>query len=211
MLSHDYDRVIAQEEKVLASIQEQSEKLIPELKRTAAAYLRDWAIGLMKGYLKGKPEVTGSLSPARSEGMKKELTAILEAFPAETDQRLDDPHIWLHRVPIPKYELAELSYSYQFEKRSHNALEAAIKELIGPVASLLSSYGYLDIEEHIDWEKGPDGRPQFAYKLPTRAVSHYPELNKVRERYKNLLIEYVFASQNLLKALEAKEMAEGRK
>jgi len=210
-MSPDYERVIAQEEKVLASIQEQSEKLIPELKRATAAYLKDWAIGLMKGYLSGNPEVTRALSPVRSDGMKKEFTTVLEAFPAETAQRLDDPHIWLHRVPIPKYELADLSYSYQFEKRSHNAIEAAIKELIGPVASLLSSYGYLNIEEHIDWERGPDGRPQFAYKLPTRAISHYPELNKLRERYKNLLIEYVFASQNLLKALEAKKEAEGGK
>ena len=210
-MSPDFERVIAQEEKVLASIQEQSEMLIPELKRTTAAYLRDWAIGLMKGYLSGKPEITGALSSAQSDRMKKEFTALLESFPAETDLRLDDPHIWLHNVPIPKYELADLSYSYQFEKRSHNAIEGAIKELIGPVASLLSRYGYLDIEDNIDWELGPDDRPQFAYKLPTRGIAHYPALNKVRERYKNLLIEYVFASQNLMKALEAKDEAEGEK
>ena len=84
-MSPDYERVIAQEEKVLASIQEQSEKLIPELKRTAAVFLRDWAIALLKGYLKRGPESTSSLSPAKAEGMKKEFTAILEAFPAAVD------------------------------------------------------------------------------------------------------------------------------
>jgi hypothetical protein len=208
-MSPDYERVIAQEEKVLASIHEQSEKLIPELKRAAAAYLRGWAIGLLKAYLKAKPEITQGLTPQKSAGMKEEFTAILEALPAAADQRLDDPHIWLHRVPIPKYELADLSYSYTFEKRSHNAIEDAIKGLIGPVAALLEKYGYIRIEDNIDWEIGPDESPRFTYKLPTRGIEGHPALDKVRERYKNLLIEYVFASQNLLKALEDKKAVEG--
>ncbi len=209
MLSQDYDRVIAQEEKVLASIQDQSEALIAEFKRTAAAYLRDWAIGLMKRYLARQPEVTAGLSPQKSQALKQDFSEFLEALPAAVDRRLDDPHIWLHRVPIPKYELAELSYSYQFEKRSYNAVEGAVKELIGPVAALLSNYGFLKIADDIDWEIGPEGFPQYTYKLPTRGVAGYPAFNKVRERYKNLLIEYVFASQNLLKALENKEQSEG--
>ncbi|MFN2280683.1 MAG: hypothetical protein ACK2TZ_02385 [Anaerolineales bacterium] len=210
-MSPDYERVIAQEEKVLASIQEQSEKIIPELKRTTAVFLRDWAIALLKGYLKRRPDIAQGLTPQRSEALKKEFTAILEAFPAAAEERLKDPHIWLHRVPIPKYELADLSYSYQFEKRSHNAIEGAIKELIGPVGALLNKYGLIEIEDNIDWELGPDSTPRWTYKLPTRGIEGHPALSKVRERYKNLLIEYVFASQNLLKALEDKEAAGGGK
>lgn len=208
MSSQDYDRVIAQEQKVLASIKEQGEKLIPELKRITALYLRDWAIKLLKAYLKGKPEISQDLNPQKSEELKTEFTGILEAIPEDTNKRLDDPQIWLHRVEIPDYELADLSYSYQFEKRSHNAIESAIQELIGPMGSLLNKYGFIAIEDDIDWEIGPGNFPRYTYKLPTRGVEGYQELKELRERYKNLLIEYVYASQNLWKAQGAKKLAE---
>jgi hypothetical protein len=208
-MSPDYDRMIAQERKVLASIEEHGEKLVPELKRITASYLREWAIKLLRAYLKGKPEISQGLNPQKSEELKSEFTEILEAIPGRTNQRLDDPQIWLHRVKIPDHDLADLSFSYKFEKRSHNAIEAAIRELIGPVGSLLSEYGFLVINDDLDWEMGSGDIPQYTYKLPSRGIDQFQALDKIRERYKNLLIEYVYASQNLWKAEGAKKLADG--
>lgn len=208
MSSQDYDRVIAQEIKVLASIKEHSEQLIPELKRAAASYLRDWAIALLKSYLTAKPEIASKLGGQKSEELKREFTGFLETLPEQTGRRLDDTQIWLHRVQLPDRALADLSYSYQFEKRAHNAIEDAIRELIGPVGSLLNKYGLIEIEDDYDWEMGSDNRPQYTYKLPSRGIEHHQALSKLRERYKNLLIEYVYASQNLWKAQVAKKAGE---
>jgi len=56
MNSTDFDRIIAQERKVLVSIKEQGEKLIPEFKRITASYIRDLSIKLMKSYFRYKSE-----------------------------------------------------------------------------------------------------------------------------------------------------------
>jgi hypothetical protein len=77
------------------------------------------------------------------------------------------------------------------------------------VGSLLSKYGFLVIDDDIDWEMGPGDIPQYTYKLPSRGIDQFQALDKIRERYKNLLIEYVYASQNLWKAEGAKKLADG--
>ena len=209
MYNQDYDRVIAQEQKVLASIQEHCENIIPEFKEIIALYIHDWSIKLMKAHWTAKPEIVKSLGPEKSEEMKQEFKGILAAMPEAANKRLDDPQIWLHRIEIPQYELTDLSYSYYLEKRSKKFINLAIRELIGLVGALLIKYGFIEIDNDFDWEMTPGDIPRYSYELPTRGVEHYQDLSKLMERYKNLLIEYVYASQNLWKAEQAKNSGGG--
>jgi hypothetical protein len=209
MNNQDYDRVIAQERKVLASIKEHSEKLIPEFKQITALYIHAWSIKIMKRYLANKPEITNNLEPQKLEEMKRDFKGILKEIPEITSKRFDDAQIWLHRFEIPDHELADLTYSYQMEKRSQKSINQAIRELIGLVGSLLIKYGYIDLQNDYEWEMSTSNTPLYSNNLPSRGIEHYQALNKLMERYKNILIEYVYASQNLKKAEQAKKSAEG--
>lgn len=209
MSGQDYDRVIAQENKVLASIQEHCENIIPEFKEIITLYIKDWSIELMKAHWTAKPEIIKNLGPQKSQDMKKEFKEILALMPEAANKRLNDPQIWLHRIEIPQFELTDLSYSYYLEKRSKKYINLAIRELIGLVGALLIKYGFIEVENDYDWEMTSGDIPHYTYDLPTRGIEHYQDLSKLMERYKNLLIEYVYASQNLWKAEQAKTAAEG--
>jgi hypothetical protein len=209
MSSQDYDRVIAQEQKVLASIKEHCENIIPEFKEIIALYVHDWSIKLVKAHWTAKPEIVKSLDPQKSEEMKREFKGILAVMPKAANKRLDDPQIWLHRIEIPQHELTDLSYSYYLEKRSKKYINLAIRDLIGLVGSLLIKYGFMEVDNNYDWEMTSGDIPRYTYDLPSRGIEHYQAYSKLLERYKNLLIEFVYASQNLWKAEQAKKAAEG--
>jgi hypothetical protein len=208
MNSTDYDRIIAQERKVLASIKEQGEKLIPEFKRITALYIRELSIKLMKSYFKYQPEATRRLGAEKSEEMKREFTGTLDSLPEHTSKRLDDRQIWLHREDIPDRALSDMTYSYQFEKRSNKAMDEAIRDLIGRVGSILINYGFVEEGKDFTWKTTPAGIPQYAIDLPSQGMEHFRALNDLREQYKDLLIEYVFANQNLRKAQQARNSAQ---
>jgi hypothetical protein len=203
-MSPDFDRIIAQERQVLASIQQQGDKIIPDFKRSIAAYVRELAIQLLKSYFKHKPDVTRGLGAEKQEVLKAEFTGILDSLPDHTSKRLDDSQIWLHRVEIPDQALSDMTYSYQFEKRSNKAMDDAIRDLIGLVGSLLMKYGFVEIGKDFTWRMTAAGIPQYANDLPSRNMEHYPALNKLMEKYKNLLIEYVYTIQNIYKAEQGK-------
>jgi len=201
MNSTDFDRIIAQERKVLASIKEQGEKLIPEFKRITASYIRELSIKLMKSYFRYKPEVTRSLGTEKLEEMKRSL-------PEHTSKRLDDSQIWLHREEIPDRAVTDMTYSYQFEKRSNKSMDKAIRDLIGLVGSMLIKYGFVEAGKDFTWKMTPGGIPQYANDLPSKGMDHHKALNILMEQYKNILVEYVFAIQNLRKAEQAKNSAQ---
>ncbi|RLD02345.1 MAG: hypothetical protein DRI46_00880 [Chloroflexi bacterium] len=208
MNSTDYDRIIAQERKVLVSINEQGEKFIPEFKRITTSYIRELSIKLIKGYYTHRPEVTRNLGAEKLEEMKRELKEILDTLPEQTSKRLDDSQIWLHRVGIPDHAISDMTYSYQFEKRSNRSMDQAIRDLIGLVGSVLIKYGYIEIGKDFEWKLTPGGIPQFADDLPSKGLDHYKALSKLIEQYKNILVEYVYAIQNLRKAEQAKKSAQ---
>jgi hypothetical protein len=204
MSSSDFDRIIAQEKKVLASINQEGEKFIPEFKKTATAYLRDWAIKLVKSYYTEKPGVTKNLGAAKNEELKQEFKGFLDSLADDTSKRMDDDQIWLHRVVIPDQALSDMTYSYQLEKRSVNAMDRALKDLIGPVGAVLIKFGYIEVGDDYLWNMTPSGIPQYAEDIPARGMDHYQALSKLKEKYKNILIEYVYAVQNLRKAEQGK-------
>ena len=208
MDSTDYDRIIAQEQKVLLSIKGEGDAFIDEFKNTAAAYLRDWSIKLVRSYYTEKPEITKNLGPEKEERLKEEFRAILDQLPEHTNKRLEDNQIWLHRVPIPDQALSDMTYSYQLEKRSLNTMNRALKDLIGPVGAMLIKFGYIEVERDYLWSLTPGGIPQYSDDLPSRGMDHYKALNKLMEKYKNILIEYVFAVQNLRKAEQGKRSSQ---
>jgi len=208
MNSPDYDRIIAQERKALASIREQGEKLIPEFKRIAASYIRELSIKLMKSYFKYKPQLTRRLGTEKLEEIKREFTGILDSLPEHTSKRFDDSQIWLHREKIPDSALTDMTYSYQFEKRSNKSMDDAIRDLIGLVGSLLIKYGFVEDGKDFTWKITPGGIPQYANDLPSTGMDHYRALNNLMEKYKNILVEYVFAIQNLRKAEQARNSSQ---
>lgn len=208
MNSTDYDRIIAQERNILVSVKEQGEKLIPEFKRITTSYVRELSINLLKTYFKLKPEVARRLGADKLEEIKREFTGILDSLPEQTSQRLDDNQIWLHRVEIPEHELSDMTYSYQLERRSNKSMDDAIRDLIGLVGSMLMKYGYVEVGKDFTWKMTPGGIPQYANDLPSRGMDHYRALNKHMDRYKDLLIEYVYANQNLRKAEQTRDSAQ---
>ena len=208
MNSTDFDRIIAQERKVLASIKEQGEKLIPEFKRITASYIRELSIKLMKSYFSYKPEVTRSLGTEKLEEVKREFTGILDSLPEQTSKRLDDGQIWLHREEIPDRAVTDMTYSYYFEKRSNKSMDEAIRDLIGLVGSMLIKYGFVEAGKDFTWKMTPGGIPQYANDLPSKGMDHHKALNILMEQYKNILVEYVFAIQKLRKAEQAKNSAQ---
>lgn len=207
MNSPDYDRIIAQERKILVSINEQGEKIIPEFKSITASYVRELLITLLKSYFKHRPEVAKSLGSDKLEELKREFTGILDSLPEQTSQRLDDHQIWLHRVVIPGQALSDMTYSYQLERRSNKAMDDAIRELIGLVGSMLMKYGFVEDGKDFTWKKTAGGIPQYANDFPSTGMDHYRGLTKLMEEYKNLLIEYVYTTQNLWKTEQAKKSA----
>jgi hypothetical protein len=203
MSSTDYDRIIAQERKALISIKEQGEKLIPEFKKTAASYVRELSINLMKSYLTHRPEVARNLGAKKTEAMKAEFEGILASLPAQASQRLDDSLIWLHRMTIPDRAISDMQYSYQFERKANKALDQAIRDLIGLVGSMLVKYGFIEVGKDYNWKISPGDIPHYANDLPSRGMQHHKALSSLMEQYKDLLIEYVYAFQNLRKAEKA--------
>ncbi len=209
MNNQDYDQLIAQERKVLDSIKEQGEKLIPELKRRMTSYIRELSINILKSYFKHKQELTKSLGTEKLEEIKEAFTGILDALPEQTSQRLDTSQIWLHRVEIPEGALSDMTYSYQLEKRSNKAMEDAIRELVGLVGSILINYGFVEDGKDLTWETTAGGLPRYANDLPSRGMEHHRALTNLMEEYKNILIEYVYSSQNLWKAEKARKSTSG--
>jgi hypothetical protein len=209
MSGTDYDRTIAQERKVLVSIKEHGEKIIPDFKRVAASYIREFSIYLMRGYYSNRPEVVNQLGPDRVTELKEEFTKFLDTLPEYTSKRLDDTQIWLHRVEIPDQAISDMTYSYQLEKKSYNTMDQAIRELIGLVGSLLIKYGFIEVGTDYEWQMTPAGIPQYVNDLPSRGMDHYKDLEKLMNQYKDILVEYVFAIQNIRKAEEGKRAAGG--
>ncbi len=208
MSSTDYDRIIAQERKVLASIKEHGERIAADFKRVTASYIREFSIFLMKGYYSNRPEVARNLGPEKVEELKGEFTKFLDTLPEYTSKRLDDSQIWLHRVEIPDQALTDMTYSYQLEKKSYNAMDRAVRELIGLAGSLLIKYGFVEIGLDYEWKMTPGGIPQYDSDLPSRGMDHYKAFNSLMNQYKDILIEYVYAIQNIRKAEQAKRSAQ---
>jgi len=208
MDSIDYDRIIAQERKVLASIQEHGEKFILDFEKITASYIREWGIKLVKDYFTHRSQIAKNLGAGKLEELKREFTRILDKLPEHTNRRLDDNQIWLHRVPIPDQALSDMTYSYQLEKRSKKYIDRAIRDLIAEVGSLLIKYGFIEVSENYDWEMTPGNIPKFIGDLPSTGMSHHKALNQLMENYKNILVEYVYAIQNLRKAEQAKKSAQ---
>lgn len=208
MSSTDYDRIIAQERKVLASIKEQGERIAADFIRVTASYIREFSIFLMKGYYSNRPEVARNLGPEKVEELKGEFTTFLDTLPEYTHKRLDDSQIWLHRVEIPDQALTDMTYSYQLEKKSYNAMDRAVRELIGLAGSLLIKYGFVEIEKDYEWKMTPGGIPRYDSDLPSRGMDHYRAFNTLMNQYKDILIEYVYAIQNIRKAEQAKRSAQ---
>lgn len=208
MSSPNYDRIIAQEKKVLLSIREHGDQFIPKFKNTAASYLRDWAIKLVKSYYTEKPAVTRDLGPSKNEQLKDEFKSILARLPLETSNRLDDSQIWLHRIEIPERALSDMTYSYQMEKRSKNAMERALKDLIGPVGALLLKFGYIEVDQDYLWNMTPSGLPHYTEDLPSRGMDYFKALTRLMDQYKDILVEYVYAVQNLRKAEQAQRSSQ---
>ena len=207
MSGTDYDRTIAQERKVLASIKEHGEKIIPDFKRVTASYIREFSIYLMRGYYSNRPEVARTLGPEKMEELKGEFSEFLNNLPDYTNRRLDDAQIWLHRVEIPDQAISDMTYSYQLEKKSYNTMDQAIRELIGLAGSLLIKYGFVEVGRDYEWKMTPAGIPQYVNDLPSRGMDHYKALENLMNQYKDILVEYVFAVQNLRKAEEGKRSA----
>ena len=205
MSSSDYDRKISQEQNVLAAVKNDAEKLIPEFKRVAALYIRELSINLLKSYFNHKPDLASRLSAENLETLKKEFTTILESLPEKTSKRLDDGGIWLHRRAIPEKALSDMTYSYQLEKSSNKSMDDAIRELIGLVGELLIDYGFVEVGKDFTWKMDPEDKPLYANDLPSRGMDHHRALAKLMEQYKNILIEYVYATQNLRKAEQARD------
>jgi hypothetical protein len=208
MNSNDFDRLIVQEQNALSAVKDQGEKLIPEFKRTAASYIRELSINLMKSYFEYKPEIVKSLSPENLENIKNEFTEILDSLPEKTSQRFDERSIWLHRVEIPDYALSDMTYSYQLEQKSKKTMDDAIRELIGQVGTMLKNYGFIEQGKDFTWAETAGGIIQYANDLPSKGMDHYRPLTNLMGKYKDILIEYVYAVQNLRKAEEAKKSAE---
>jgi hypothetical protein len=208
MSASDYDRIIAQEQKVLRSIRDEGSKFIAAFKKTATAYVRDWSIKLVRSYYTEKPQITKNLGPEKEEALKGEFKEILASLPEHVSKRLDDNLIWLHRDEIPNQALSDMTYSYQLEKRSKNAMDRALKDLIGPVGAMLIKYGYIETEKDYLWDRTPSGIPQYTEELPITGMDHYKALSNHMENYKNILIEYVFAIQNLRKAEQDKRSSQ---
>ena len=208
MNSTDFDRIITQERKVLVSIKEQGENLIPEFNRITALYIRELSIKIMKSYFRTKPEVTRSLGTEKLEEMKQEFTEILDSLPEHISNRLDDSQIWLHREEIPDHAVTDMTYSYYFEKRSSKSMDEAIRDLIGLVGSILINYGFVEADKDFTWKMTPGGIPQYAKDLPSKGMDHHKALNILMEQYKNILVEYVFTIQNLRKAEQAKKLSQ---
>ncbi len=208
MSSTDYDRIIAQERKVLASIKEQGEKFIPEFKRITASYIRELSIELMKSYFRYKPEVTRSLGTEKLEEMKREFKGILDSLPEHSSKRFDDNQIWLHREEIPDRAVSDMTYSYYLEKRSNKFMDEAIRDLIGLAGSMLIKYGFVEDGKDLTWKMTLGGIPQYANDLPSKGMDHHKALSKLMEQYKNILVEYVFTIQNLRKAEQAKKSSQ---
>jgi hypothetical protein len=204
MTSTDYDRIIAQEKKVLVSIKEHGEKIVTDFKRVTASYIREFSIFLMKGYYSNRPEIAKNLGPVKIEELKGEFEQFLDSLPEYTSRRLDDTQIWLHRVEIPDQALSDMTYSYQLEKKSYNAMDRAVRELIGLAGSLLIKYGFVEIGKDYEWNMTPGGIPQYVNDLPSRGMDHYKAFDSLMNQYKDILVEYVYAIQNLRKAEEAK-------
>jgi hypothetical protein len=209
MMSTDYDRTIAQEKKLLASIKEHGDKIIPDFKRVTASYVREFSIYLMKGYYSNRPEVARNLGPTKVDELKDEFEKFLDNLPDYASRRLDNPQIWLHRTEIPDHALSDMTYSYQLEKKSFNAMDQAIRELIGLVGSLLIKYGFIEVGMDYEWQMTPAGIPQYVNDLPSRNMDHFKDLDKLMNQYKDILVEYVYAIQNLRKAEEGKRAAGG--
>ncbi len=208
MNSTDYDRIIAQERRILASIKEQGENIIPEFKRTATSYVRELSITLLKSYFKHRPDAAKRLGTEKQAEMKKEFTGILDSLPERASQRLDDKQIWLHRLEIPDRALSDMTYSYQLEKRSNKSMDDAVRELIGVVGSMLMKYGFVETGNDITWKMTAGGIPHYANDLPSKGMDHHAALTKLMEQYKNLLIEYVYTTQNLWKTEQNKKSAQ---
>lgn len=208
MSSSDYDRIIAQERKVLVSIKEHGENFIPEFKSVAAAYIREFSVYLLKGYYTHRPEVARNLGPEKVGELKQEFKGFLDTLPEQASKRLDDSQIWLHRIPIPDHALSDMTYSYQMEKRSYKYMDQAIRDLIGLAGSILIKYGFIDVSKDYEWRMTPGGIPQYADDLPARGMDHYKAFIRLMEQYKDILVEYVYAIQNLRKAEQAKKSAQ---
>lgn len=205
MNTTDYDQIIAKEQKALAAIKDQGEKFIPGFAKIAADYIRELSIKLMKSYFEYKPEISKNLSPEKIEEVKREYKGIYDSYPEFTKKRLNDSQIWLHREEIPDGALSDMTYSYQLEKRSNKYMDEAIRELIGVVGSMLIEYGFVEEGKDFTWKMAPGGFPQYANDLPSQGMDHYKPLMQSMEKYKDILVEYVFVFQNLRKAEKAKK------
>ena len=208
MNSTDYDRIIAQERKVLVSIKEHGEKFAHDIEKVMPSYIRECSIKFMKGYYKYRPEVAENLGAKKLEELQQEFKKFVDGLPEFTNKRLDDSQIWLHRVEIPDHAITDMTYSYQFEKKSAKFMDRAIRDLIGLVGSIFSKYGFIEIGKDYEWKMTPGGIPQYAGDLPSRGMEHYKTLSNHLEQYKNILVEYVYANQNLRKAEQAKKSAQ---
>jgi hypothetical protein len=205
MISTDYDRIIAQERKVLVSINEHGEKLISEFTRIASLYVREFSIYLMKGYYTNRPEVARNLGPNKLAELKREFKGFIDNLPEHTRKRLDDSQIWLHRFQIPDGAISDMTYSYQLSQKANRSMDQAIRDLIGMAGSLLIKYGFIEVGVDYEWKMTPGGIPFYASDLPSKGMDHYKGLTKLMDQYKDILVEYVYAIQNLRKAQQAKK------
>ena len=162
----------------------------------------------MRGYYTNRPEVVRNLGPEKQAELKREFTVLLDELPEHTSRRLDDSQIWLHRVQIPDHAISDMTYSYHLEQRANRSIDQAIRDLIGLIGSLLIRYGFIEVGKDYEWNLTPGGILLYTSDLPSKGMDHYQALTKLMENYKDIIIEYVYAIQNLRKAEQAQKSAQ---
>lgn len=205
----NYDKAIQQADTELKKVRQKAENMIGELKQAASAYLYEFANYVVNRAVTDKPDVAETLGIEKLSQLKKQVSEVILSFPGDTDKRFDNV-TWAHRTDI-QGDIDSYSIPRDLNKKTSESLDDVIRELIGQIGSLLVEYGFAKTGQNSEWQFKTGKTLCYSYGLPDHeGLPNGVQLRTLKERYSNIIGEYVNATKILRKAQQDKKVAQAK-
>jgi len=200
-----YDQAIEEAQSEFQHTCAEMEGSVPKFKQAIAKFVSDWSKKLIEGSVTEDTERTKSLGKISLGELKKELERLIEEYPQIVDEKLEDVSIWFHRGDVSEEIDPNTINSYKLKESIKNALDDAIRDLIGHAGSALVMYGYANTRQYSHWEVRAGKSVRY-----TRGIIRNEEIDEHTKNFDDKIDKYVDAEKRLLKVKREKSEAEAK-
>lgn len=172
-------------------LKQEMEKVCAYFISAACEFAKMWFNKKIDHAIESKPEIANRFGKEGLKKLKSTLNKLLLEIPGIVDNCLNKNELWIHRQDISEIPLKK-SVVYINPELKDNVLYNAVRNVLGPVGTLLIEFGFEDTNPENIWGE-KDGcvflRPRVGYKWTDEMRKHVMNYANLYEKFHKTLLE----------------------